>query len=349
MREPRARPTKPHSPKGGSNHNQPRSPRVFEAPQMDTQIASLSDAESANLEADIKPLRRAHWLRRIGLSAAGVLLSLSLWLAADALVRDLFARQPWLGWLGLGAAVLVGLGLVAFALREVASIWRLASMDRLRAEAALVHKQNLPHGADALRWRLDALYARRPDTARARAALEKDWPNTIDGVEQLALMEQELMRPLDEKARNLISNAARRVAIVTAISPRALVDIAYVAFESLKLARAIATLYGARPGFFGSWRLAGTILGHLAITGGVALGDSLVQQMLGQGLAARLSARLGEGVVNGLMTVRVGIAAMRVTRPLPFAVQRQPQVMDFMTDLAKIARPSPPDKEDLTR
>ena len=141
---------------------------------------------------------------------------------------------------------------------------------------------------------------------------------------------------LDRRARELTSAAARRVAVVTAISPRAIVDIAFVLFESVKLARAIAALYGARPGLFSSWRLLSEVLAHLAVTGGVAMGDSVIQQLLGHGLAAKLSARLGEGLVNGLMTARVGIAATKVTRPLPFDRLRQPQVLDYATELGKI-------------
>ena len=59
---------------------------------------------------------------------------------------------------------------------------------------------------------------------------------------------------------------------------------------------------------------------------------------MGQGLAAKLSARLGEGVVNGLMTVRVGIAAMRVVRPLPFEDLPQPMVRDFIPELVKVTQ-----------
>jgi putative membrane protein len=86
----------------------------------------------------------------------------------------------------------------------------------------------------------------------------------------------------------------------------------------------------------GFFRLARAILGHLAITGGVALGDSVVQQLLGHGLAARLSARLGEGVINGLMTVRVGIAALRSIRPLPYLTRRELNVTEFMIELTKL-------------
>jgi putative membrane protein len=60
----------------------------------------------------------------------------------------------------------------------------------------------------------------------------------------------------------------------------------------------------------------------------MAVGDSLVQQVLGHGLAARLSARLGEGVLNGMLTARVGLSAMAVCRPMPFAAKKAPGVSD---------------------
>ena len=70
------------------------------------------------------------------------------------------------------------------------------------------------------------------------------------------------------------------------------------------------------------------VIGDGAITGGMAVGDSLVQQVLGHGLAARLSARLGEGVLNGMLTARVGLSAMAVCRPMPFATKKAPGVSD---------------------
>jgi putative membrane protein len=69
-------------------------------------------------------------------------------------------------------------------------------------------------------------------------------------------------------------------------------------------------------------------MAHLAITGGMAVGDSLVQQALGHGLAAKLSARLGEGVLNGLMSARIGLSAMALCRPMPFLGLKQPGISD---------------------
>jgi putative membrane protein len=96
----------------------------------------------------------------------------------------------------------------------------------------------------------------------------------------------------------------------------------------VRLLRRIAEIYGGRPGVLGFFRLARSIGAHLAVTGGMAVGDSLVQQLLGHGIAARLSARLGEGVLNGLLTARIGLAAMAVCRPVPFASMKPPGVRE---------------------
>jgi putative membrane protein len=67
----------------------------------------------------------------------------------------------------------------------------------------------------------------------------------------------------------------------------------------------------------------------------MAVGDSLIQQVLGHGLAAKVSARLGEGVLNGLLTARLGLAAIEVTRPLPFAALPPPTLSDVAGNLLR--------------
>ena len=246
------------------------------------------------------PPRRFPW-KTILLAAVGGLISLSLGLALDRLISELWARATWLGWVGIAFLGLALLALLAIVVREVVGTLRLAEVEHLRARVALA-----AHRAEV-----------------------------IEGRDLLALAERELMGPLDATARSLILEAAKRVSVVTAISPRAIVDIAYVAWENLRLARALADLYGGRPGTVGFLKLLGRILTHLGITGGMALGDTLVQQLVGQGLAARLSARLGEGVVNGLLTARLGLAALEIVRPMPWVALDRPSLGDMMSELAR--------------
>ena len=179
----------------------------------------------------------------------------------------------------------------------------------------------------------------RPETARGRNALAGHVEEIIDGRDLIGLAETELLTPTSTRprARMVVVVGANASRFVTAMSPRAIVDLLFVAAEILRLIRRLATLYGGRPGLLGFLRLARAAFAHLAITGGMAAGDSMLQQFLGHGIAARLSARLGEGVVNGLLTARIGIAAIDVCRPLPFVSAGPPRLSDVMSELGRLA------------
>jgi putative membrane protein len=73
----------------------------------------------------------------------------------------------------------------------------------------------------------------------------------------------------------------------------------------------------------------------------MAVGDSLLQQVVGHGIASRISARMGEGVLNGMLTTRVGLSALAVCRPMPFSVDKAPGVSDVAPFLFSKGEPSP--------
>jgi putative membrane protein len=293
-------------------------------------------AEPAETTATaIAPPRRWRWMRLLA-GAIGGLVALSLGLAVDSLIRELFARTDWLGWLAVALTALAVIALLALAAREILGLMRLRAIDRIRERAVAAAEADNRDEARAAARELIALYAARPETARGRAALTGHVGEIIDGRDLIGLAETELLVPFDDAARTMVLSSAKRVALLTAVSPRALVDLLFVAAEILRLIRRLGTLYGGRPGFLGFVRLARAAFAHLAVTGGMAAGDSILQQFLGHGIAARLSARLGEGVVNGLLTARIGIAAIDVCRPLPFVVGRPPRLSDVMSELARI-------------
>lgn len=282
--------------------------------------------------------RKRSPLAAIFVSAFGAFVSLALGLWAESIIRDLFSRTEWLGWLAAGLAGIAVLAALAILLREIIALRRLRSMEVFRSRGTAIIANNDAKAARALVQDLSSFLAAKPETAAGRRMLNDLRDDIIDGADLLRLAETELLTPLDQRAQIMILDAAKRVSLVTAVSPRALVDLAYVIFEAGRLIRRLADLYGGRPGTLGFLRIARDVLAHLAVTGTVAFGDSLVHQLVGQGLAARLSARLGEGVVNGMMTARIGLAAMETARPLPFNAVRRPGIGDFLAALTAFAR-----------
>ncbi len=319
----------------GSQRDAPRAAPVAikEQPDAFAREAALMVAQPANEVAIEVAQRRGMMARFFGWSglfwAATVsLVSLGIGLWVDRLVADLFARLPGLGWLALALAGMALLALVALLIREFRGVVRQRKVAALHKRLADAHAADDRDAARSELKTLSALYAARPETARPRQQIEAFSGEIIDGRDLIDLAERHLMGPLDIEVRREIALAARRVSVVTAISPRAMLDLVFVVAQAIRLVRRIAEIYSGRPGLLGFLRLAKSVGTHLAITGGMAVGDSLVQQVVGHGIAAKLSARLGEGVLNGLLTTRVGLSAMSVCRPMPFSSLKQPALRD---------------------
>lgn len=284
------------------------------------------------------------WSKVMLVSLIGLIsLAFGVWL--EQLISGLFAKYDWLGWVAVAVTGLFILSILVIVIREILAIRQMTKVSQLQQNARTAIESNDTAIAKQLWVELLNLYRNRPDTARGRAELDRNTDEVIDGQDMILLAENSLMKPLDGQARTMIMKSAKRVSVVTAVSPKALIDVGYVIYENAKLLRAIAVLYGGRPGTFGFFKLSRSVLAHLAVTGTLAIGEGLVQQVVGQGLAARISSRLGEGVVNGLLTARIGLAAMDVCRPVPFSPGSRPGISDFLSELTRFSTPKDAEPE----
>lgn len=320
--------TGPGTGSGTGSGDAPRKPLILEmADEVDPSTAPpVPDPlpQGRALQRAAAATRPRSALTRAALWAFSALFSFVLSVAAWDFVTGLFARHAVLGWVALAllVAALAAAGLLS--LREWAAYARLARLDTLRQRAEQARASADLKEARALSAALTRLYATRDETAWGRARLAERAPEVMDADALLSLAETEVLAPLDSLAREAVEQSARQVAMVTALVPLALADVATALFANLRMIRRIAEIYGGRSGAIGSWGLLRRVFSHLVATGALALTDDLIGSVAGGGVLSKLSRRFGEGVVNGALTARVGLAAIDLCRPLPFVALARP-------------------------
>jgi len=265
-------------------------------------------------------LGRFFWAALLGL--LGFVASVAAW----DFVTTLLSRNTVLGGVAMALIGAVLLALLLVGLRELAGFARLRRVDELKIRAEAAQAEDDLAGARAVVGRLEALYAGREELDWGRGRLAERKAEIFDADGLLGLAEAELLSPLDKAATREIEAAARQVAAVTAIVPLALADLIAALTSNLRMIRRIAEIYGGRSGTLGSWRITRAVMTHLVATGAVAVGDDMLGSIAGGGVLSKVSRRFGEGVVNGALTARVGVAALEVCRPLPFVRAKRPSV-----------------------
>jgi putative membrane protein len=266
------------------------------------------------------------WFLRLGAAFAVFVLGLWAWDFAAGLM----ARSPWLGRAGLALMAALALAALALAAREWLALARLGRLDGLSRQVRAARAAGSLDAARSAAAGVTRLYAGRPELQAGAARFAAREGEILDGPGLLDHAERCYLAPLDAAARREVEAAARQVATVTALVPLTLADVAAALVANLAMMRRVAEIYGGRSGAIGSWRLLRAVLAHLVATGALAAGDDLIGSVAGGGLLSKLSRRFGEGLVNGALTARVGVAAMEVCRPMPFAAERRPAVASLV-------------------
>ena len=324
-----------------------QSPRAPQAFKLETETATKTkklkidfEAEQPAIEIAIipnsaeLPLQRGARWGAILISALFGLASLWAALTITTMIESFFARSPFLGWLALAVAGLAGFAALAIVLREIWGLFRLRRIEKLQLTAAHAINQDDDASATLAITELKKLYANRPDQSWNLKTYQTHEADIIDPRDRVRLAERYLVEPLDEMAHRIIAKRAKRVTLLTTITPAAALDILFVATQNIRMIRELASLYGGRPSTLATFRLTRMVLTHLAVAGGLAMSQNFLHIFVGKGLLGRLSTRFGEGAVNGILTTRIGLAACDVCRPIPQEATRRETLSSLLKELA---------------
>jgi putative membrane protein len=308
---------------------------------------SLAPVAESDLEVTVAPPlaatappRGARWAARLFWSGLVAGAGLLLTHGATAGLAWLLSRDDWLAW-GLTAALGLGVsGLLLWSLGEIIAMRRLS----VAADLRVAGERAAVAGIGAVQAHIQAVRAAlrtRTDLDPAFARLHAYADEAADGRALLAALDREIGARLDRDCVAAILATARRTGVVTAISPFAILDVAATLALNLRLLRRISVLTGGRTGALATWRLVRTVLATLLVAGGVGAVDGMLGDFLGGSLVRTVSRKAGEGVLNSLLTVRLGLVALRLLRPITPVEVEPPSVASLAARLVDMRTGAP--------
>ncbi|RDB44104.1 TIGR01620 family protein [Halomonas sp. DQ26W] len=237
----------------------------------------------------------------------------------------------WLsgGWALLGLSA-IGLGAGAL-LREAWRLRRLRRHDTLRAR--LGKFQGVDNGEAMDLARLLKTQLKLDDDHPHWQAFLAAHQTHHSGGDVRQLLAHHLLAPRDREARRLISRMSGETAIMVAVSPLTLVDMALVAWRNLAMIDRICRLYGLELGYASRLRLLRSVLYNMAFAGATEMASEAGMEILSLNLAGRLSTRAGQGMGVGLLSARLGLRTQRLTRPIGFDDGEAPRMADLRNEL----------------
>jgi putative membrane protein len=122
-------------------------------------------------------------------------------------------------------------------------------------------------------------------------------------------------------------------AVLVAASPLGLLDMALVAWRNLAMIDRLARLYGLELGYASRLKLFRQVLYNVAFAGTSELASDIGMEWLSMDLAGRLSTRAAQGLGVGLMSARLGLKALGLSRPLPFEAGEAPRLVELRREL----------------
>ncbi len=295
---------------------------------LDETLPEEGQAEAV-VESVLRP-KRSLWRKMV--TAGLTIFGISVVAQGVQWTMNAWQTQDWVALGGCAAgALIVGAGVGSVA-TEWRRLWRLRQRAQERDEAKELMQS---HGVGKARAFCEKL-AQQAGIDQAHPALQR-WYAAIHETQndrEVVSLYAHLVQPaLDAQARREISRSAAESAMMIAVSPLALVDMAFIAWRNLRLINRIATLYGIELGYYSRLRLFKLVLLNIAFAGASELVREIGMDWMSQDLAARLSARAAQGIGAGLLTARLGIKAMELCRPLPWIDNDKPRLGDFRREL----------------
>ena len=310
-------------------------PRVIRTEQTGN-IVAVQPAARVIAREPAAPRPRRSFVR-LGVATIALALAGGLVIQAATWIADMFARGTTLGTLSALAVIagLIGAGLIIAS--ELKAWFRIRSVETIQRQltADVAPRDIQPAVTTVL-----TVVPRGREVNAGIEAFQQQVKLHHSSAQQVALLSQNVIRPLDRRAEEVIRGAVLRAVAITAISPTALGDVLFFVGVALRMMRQIAECYGLRPTVPITVHLIRRLIREAGKLGAVDLAASAMVQNLGGSALEWASSAAAESAYAAQRIGRLGIMTMMLCRPVPFGKDEVPSLTSLLGGLLR-RKPDP--------
>jgi|GEM_PF-3706357 len=230
--------------------------------------------------------------------------------------KEIFEFNETFGYLYLSFISITALFIIKFILNQRKSIKELKRVSSLQLRGFEVIKNPSKKSIKYLRVIMRE-YEKRIETKEGVQKLQDKINDSILDDEIIDNINEYILKPLDKRVDDIILKNAKHNAILTAISPVAIIDVAILVVKNYKMAIDISKIYGFRPSFIGNMIIFKRVLENLIFASVSELASDTITESIGQSALSKISYSASQGLANGIFTIRVGLSAKELSRPTP--------------------------------
>lgn len=305
---------------------EPLTPQVIET----AQTGRIVPAPPAALKTTAKPSRRQRYSLVMRVGWAGLIAAFCGWAVVDLYlwIASAFGFSTGLGW---AAAATAGVGLAAASAMMAHEMRSYLALKHVEANQQRLKWESLR--ASDMQEAIREVIAEVPKDRKIKAAIE-DFQRKVQRhhspTQQLELLSQTVMNPLDRRAEAIVRRASARAFGITAISPTALIDVLFFIALSVRMVREIAACYGHRPTAFATAHLLRRVVVEAGKLGAVDFAGAAVVQHIGAAVAERVATSAAESLYAAQRLARLGLVTIGLCRPIPFRQNEVPGILSSL-------------------
>jgi putative membrane protein len=304
----------------------PVAPRVIETAQTG-RIVPAAPVKRAVVPAPAR--RKPSFLRR--LAWTGLVSAIGAWFAIDLYlwIEQAFAYSAGMGWAAVTVAATGVTAAGALVGRELRSYLAIKEVEANQLRLASPEHGRTSEVEAAIR----EVIAEIPKDKASLAAVEafqRQVQRHHTPAQQIALLSQTVMTPLDRRAEAIIRRASTRAFGITAISPTAVTDAVFFIYTAVRMLREIAACYGHRPTAFATGHLIRRLIAEAGKLGVIDLAGAALTQHVSGAVLEKIATSAAESTYAAQRMARLGLVTMGLCRPVPFKPEEIPGIMSSL-------------------